>query len=286
MRVLPFLLLAGFALVLITGVEADEGPGPQVAVVENYYIPTFSFVDDDEFHQIGVAVADGYAYVFSNNQLVAVNVSDPANPTYAGNYLSFDQIYDVVLLGNYAYVAAGYDGLVVVNVSDPTNLTEVGHYNNDYTLVDVAVADGYAYVAANSNGLVVVNVNDPTNLTEVGHYFDYDDVRGVVVSGGYAYIYAHYNEFLLVDVSDPTNPTYVGNFYTALPIYGIVVADNYAYVITSGGLVVANVNDPANPTYVESYYSKRWKSDYNDTYYSTDSYAQGVAVSGGYAYII
>ena len=63
----------------------------------------------------GVAVSGGYAYVADGNGgLVVVDVSDPANPTYAGGYDTSGYAYGVAVAGGYAYVADYNGGLVVV----------------------------------------------------------------------------------------------------------------------------------------------------------------------------
>src|ERR1700676_2149423 len=56
-------------------------------------------------------------------QITPVNVGNATNVP-GGRTLG------VVLSGNYAYVANGYDGLRVYDVSDPTNPLNVGHINN------------------------------------------------------------------------------------------------------------------------------------------------------------
>ena len=70
----------------------------------------------------GVQVSGKYAYVAdSNNGLVIVDVSDPANPKQVGHLDTDGGAIGVHVLNNYAYIADDNNVLVIVDVSDPTN---------------------------------------------------------------------------------------------------------------------------------------------------------------------
>ena len=163
MRYLPFLLLAGLTLALITGVEADEEPEPQLISGDGVLglagrIHQSQYTSD---RALGVAMSGDYAYVaYGYSGLVVIDVSDPTNPTYVGGYDPHDCEYaqDVVVSGGYAFLACGYDGLLVVDVSDPANPTYTGSYNGADDVMDMAVVGGYAYVANGYNGFMVVVV--------------------------------------------------------------------------------------------------------------------------------
>lgn len=133
------------------------------------------------FHPPGSArdvwVAGAYAYVAAGEfGLRVMDVSDPTAPQEVGRYDSSDDsfdIYDVYVVGTYAYVAynAGIEGgLRVVDVADPTVPLEVGAYDTPWGADGIYVAGNYAYIAADDYGLRVVDVSDPAAPVEVGYY--------------------------------------------------------------------------------------------------------------------
>jgi hypothetical protein len=91
--------------------------------------------------------------------LQVINVSNPANPQWAGSYDTSGRAYGVALSGNYACVADLEAGLQVLDVSDPANPQWVGGCNTrGYSAVGVAVSGNYAYVADGDWGLAIFNL--------------------------------------------------------------------------------------------------------------------------------
>jgi len=106
----------------------------------------------------------------------------------------------------------------------------------------------------------------------VGFYHTpgYAGAKDVAVAGGYAYVADGDAGLRVVDVSSPANPTEVSFYDTLGYANGVAVAGDYAYVAAYGGLWVMDISTPANPT----------ESGFCDTG------GVGVAVAGGYAYIV
>ncbi len=70
----------------------------------------------------------------------------------------------IYILGNYAYVAVGFNGLEIYNISDPSNPTFVGRCDTPGEAIDV-IADGdYAYVADANSGLEIITISDTTDI--------------------------------------------------------------------------------------------------------------------------
>ena len=91
-RLSSFLLLASLTLALITGVEADEGPGPQVGLAGSY---------DTSDYARGVTVSGDYAYVGDGyGGLVVIDISDPTDPTRVGSFDTSGHAHGVVVSGN------------------------------------------------------------------------------------------------------------------------------------------------------------------------------------------
>jgi len=227
-----------------------------------------------------VAVQGNYAYLGVGPRLVILNVSDPPHPAVVGQTDVLPGFVGAVAVaGGYAYVADGHGNLRIIHVSDPAHPAEVGFCDTPGFTEDVAVAGDYAYIAAGDGGLRIINVADPSAPIEVGFCDTPAYAEDVAVAGDYAYVAASWSGGLrIINVADPADPTEVG-FYDAGEEWGargVAVQGDYAYVADAhyphyGGLRIINVADPADPTEVS----------FCDTLY-----AYGVAVAGGYAYVV
>ncbi len=135
-----------------------------------------------------VAVQGNYAYVGIGPRLVVLDVSNPADPTMAGQTaLLADSVQDVYVVGAYAFVIDG-TGLVAVDVSNPAAPVAVGTYDLPCCANGVYVAGSHAYVAAGDAGLRVIDVSNPAAPVAVGFYETPGDAYDVYVVGDYAYV--------------------------------------------------------------------------------------------------
>ncbi len=200
-----------------------------------------------------------------------VAAQDSWNIQLASSLTSFWQkSEDLVVVDQYAFVAAGESGLHIVNISDPTRPFEVGSLDLPGYSRSLVVVGDYAYIAAFSAGLRIVDVSDPFTPSEVAHVEMPELVEGVAVSGNYAYV-ANYRQGLrILDVSDPTEPVQAG--FWPLPnieLRNIVVENGYAYLAAEGnGFYIFDISDLTNVTmvYYLNLYHEIWDIAVEDDY--------------------
>ena len=158
------------------------------------------------------------AYTWSFSQLVAINISDPTNPSIAGQ-ASTPILPKFAAAEPYVYGVTPSNGFVVFNVSNPTPV-QVGAGLSEAAIggepLCVAAAGSHAYIVAGG------------------------------ASGG----------LRVVDVSNPLAPAIVGNVPVACPTGGpnaVTVLDGLAYFCTPDGVLrVANVSNPSLPVEIAS----------------------------------
>jgi hypothetical protein len=227
-----------------------------------------SLVDAEDIALVGrlgglmtkIVIRDGYGYVGVGDQLVILNVADPAQPKRVGSVRLADQIRDMVVAGQYAYVAANRAGLRIVDIADPAAPAEVGAFEPDLPpevllaqeVAHVAVAGQYAYLVTRdalqiTGSLFVIDITNATALLEVGHYDMPDYPIDLQVAGRYVYL-TGFQGVRVLDVGDPTRPTQV--YLDIQSANGLALAGRYAYVATNAGLVVLDLSNPAAPTEV------------------------------------
>ena len=141
---------------------------------------------------LGVDAQGNRAVMVAGSSLYTLDVTDPAGPVLAGS-IGIGSVKDVVIDGNYAYVAAYSTGFKVVDVSNPSAPTLLG---GDASIAprDVEITDGFAFFAEQlfPNVIAYVNVQDPLqpifqgviDLSRLGDYAG----TGIAVDGSYAYV--------------------------------------------------------------------------------------------------
>jgi hypothetical protein len=279
---------------------ANGAGGLHVINVTNPITPTWMGFCDTPYSAWDVSVAGDYAYVADwKGGLRIINITNPAAPIEASFY-EMPSASNVVVSGNYAYVAEGeyyYNsqpisgGLRIINVTNPAASTEASFYNTPGTTYDVAVTGHYAYIAEGAywdgnqvvdGGLRIINVINPAAPTEVGFYNAHgNSYFNVVVAGAYVYVTDGVS-LRIINVTNPAVPTEVGVYESPTGfVRDVTVAGEYAYVADgvfegfsdydSRGLRIINVTNPAVPREVG--------------FYDTIGDSSGVAVSGEYVYV-
>lgn len=235
-------------------------------------------------------VVVGNTIYLANGQLRIIDVSNPMTPTIIGSYDTPGHAYDVVVAGDYAYVADGYTGLSVINVSNPSTPVKVSTYDTPNDAIGIAVAGRYAYVAdvhvtykpphdPNTFTLHIIDVSNPISPTEAGSFSFIIGDSGyrwdLAVVGNYAYVVepdGGGGRLRIIDVSNPTVPSQVTQYDLPGQPWKISVIRNYAYIADTGsGLRILDVSQPAAPFEAGSY--------------NAPGGAFGVAVNDNYVYL-
>lgn len=223
-----------------------SGNGLRIINITNSAVPIeIGFVDTGGAE--AVAVAENYAYVVNDTSLRVINVANPAAPTEVGfvNLSGNPMPMDVVVAGNFVYIADWNNGLRIINVSNPAAPAEVGLYVSSPEGVDVV--GNYAYVAEYYQGLLILDVTNPATPFHAGSYA-MEDALDVVVDGEYAYVGSE-SGLLIVNIANPAAPTTAGFYETSGFAHGVFVAGEYVYVADEiSGLLILTFNGYTAPT--------------------------------------
>ncbi|HYF62407.1 MAG TPA: hypothetical protein VD886_06305, partial [Herpetosiphonaceae bacterium] len=194
--------------------------------------------------------------------LLIFNVSNPAAPALLFHYESQDELSELLVSGNRAYVThnnLSTGGILIFDVSNPASPTLL----RDFALpcsfglgLDLA---GTTLYAATSCGLQIISVAAPQNPLILGSYPGHYD--GVAVSNGVAYTIDvapayRFNEittFRAINVSNPANPvllhedtTVNSTHFTHSNAIAPWLAGQFV-VMPNGGLDIINVSNPSAP---------------------------------------
>lgn len=210
-----------------------------------------------------IFVKDNFAYVGDGGYFRIYNIQNPANPNFRGEVSEPSDVNGIYVVGNYAYVADGADGLRIINVTNPTSPSHVRRFDTDAAL-DVYVEGNLAYVADGIGGLRIINVSNPNIPLEEGSYITPGSAFGVYVINDTAYIAYHTAGLRIIDATNLSSITEIGSYSLGVGTYanGIHVVGSIAYVAYRElGLRIIDISDPANPDEIGNVGTADWAED-------------------------
>lgn len=168
-------------------------------------------------------------------------------PVIVGS-LDTTDLYETVVVGDYAYLADTHGGFKIVNVADKTAPVLVGSLATDGLPHGVVVAGNYAYLGDYDRGLKIVNIEDPSSPFLVGSLDTDGHAGGVDVVDEYVYLGDREGGLKIIDVTDKAAPVLVSTVSTSSYSYSVKVVGNYAYVADwQNGLKIVDITDKTTP---------------------------------------
>jgi hypothetical protein len=172
------------------------------------------------------------------------------------------QYLDIDVQDNYAYCAAGDNGLDVIDVEYPSNPRRISHYDTSGCSRKVVNRGNYVYLLVKEKGLLILNVSNALIPYRVGCYsnlnLEYNDPlnstadRGnITVDMNFAYI-TDAKGLHILDVSTPSSPKLM-SFYPLEGMGKIVVNGFYAYVMYQTGFYVFDIFDRFKPKLISTF---------------------------------
>ncbi|MCP4582378.1 MAG: T9SS type A sorting domain-containing protein [candidate division Zixibacteria bacterium] len=179
-----------------------------------------------------------------------VNVIDRYNPGLVG-YITDDigWNFDLVIDGDYAYLANGSNGLIIIDISNGTHPTIITYLDEIsaptclFKLGDLMFTD-YGYDTLN-----VFDVSSPLSPELVGFYEIGSYMRDFDIAGNYLFAAVH--DLSILDISDIANISEISRYESPGEISSSFIVDNYLYAAErSRGLRIHSLTDPENPAQV------------------------------------
>jgi len=194
--------------VAVSGIYAySAGSGLEVLDVSNPARPIRTGRYEAPWRISLVALSGEHALT----EVDVLDVSDPTSPVKAGRFVSGGNLTSIVVNGSYAYTSDYAFGLAIYDMQNPTQVVGVGACAIIGNALGLAVAGDYAYLAAGRDGIQVVNIAKRTQPVPLGGHRTCDQAIGVAVDGGYIYV-ADGNAGLVILPADPrTLPPEIAN---------------------------------------------------------------------------
>lgn len=195
--------------------------------------------------------ADGSFTSFDTRSVIASDVS-----LYGHNLLEQRNSQDLVVVGDYAYVAHGPYGIAVVDISTATRPAWVNSVDIGGEPRSLCYDGSYIYCTTYSDsGFVVLSISDPTSPSVVGSTTLGNMTMGLDVAGGYAYVATFMAGVSVVSLASPTSPSLYGSYDTPGQCYDVCIIHDTVAVAADGSqdLRFLNVSDPSTPVDMGQY---------------------------------
>jgi len=180
----------------------------------------------------GIAMNDALMVTIDNaNDLQVIDITAPASPTLVGSVTipTPQDLFDVELAGNHAYVAAGHGGMHVYDLSNLASPQLVSSVPEIGEVRSITVRDKLAYVMGYFEGHFLFDVSDPASPILLGGLDTaLPSVRAEII--GDKAIAIEGDTIKAFDISDPSLPAFESvSPYRAAP-ENLVISGAWAIV--------------------------------------------------------
>ena len=199
-----------------------------------------------------LATDGSFLYVAGSN-LSVIDIRVPTSPVQIAIAEWPTNAEDVVLDGDFAYVADFINGIQVFNVSDPSQPLLVGGVDAPNSGRGVAVSGNLAFLALIGNGLRIYDRTNPLSAPLIGQAETSFRTQTITKEGDLAVVGLGDAGIQTLDISNPTNPLVLGLFDPGRT-GNVVLESGLAYVngsVNGSDLSIIDVGtDPAEPSLV------------------------------------
>ncbi|MHA1185558.1 MAG: LVIVD repeat-containing protein [Candidatus Heimdallarchaeota archaeon] len=252
--------------------------------IENPLAPIFVgecvFEEADTYIQ-SMVVSHSFAYVATDEKIIAINIIDETSPVYAGEIeiyslgsstkkLELQSIGDIPYYDALVFCADFNKGLMIFNFSSLSNPSLISQHNTGYQAQSLYTTESFAYICStkdyfsHSSSLEIVSLQNPVSPVLVGRYLSEGTITDVIVHQNLAFL-ALTNDpsdhsLEIINVSNPANPFLIGYYNgTANLDSRQIDYDATKKIIylanVEDGFSVINVTNNSQPDLLASYYS-------------------------------
>ena len=200
-----------------------------------------------------------------------------------GSYPISGTPYDVVVRGNYAYVALGSTLKIfdISNLDNPIPMSVMDQIPNSPNIQKLFIKEDLLYMADNAYGIWVADLSspaDPNILSGFNLPGPFNDIR---LFGNYALIANGLKGLQVIDLHQKKDPSFLGNIYTLGDARSIAFYDYYIYVANGyAGLGIVEAPSLAHPNLLASIATgdNLWAITSRDNYAFVSNGSSGLTV--------
>lgn len=206
------------------------------------------------FHDI--VVKNDTAYMIGDSTFMIYDVSDPSNPSFVSDVTVSDYSTQLDVMGHYAYISCGHEGMKTVDFSDPLNPAEISDFEGTGVTWANRVDGNYSYLANSSSGVSVIDISDPSGdgPVKISGIPSDAETRDLDIEGGVLYFADWTGGVRVYDVADPANPAQLGSILN-INAWRVDANGDELFVIHSNPnnpdeLQIYDVSSPGSPSMI------------------------------------
>lgn len=158
---------------------------------------------------------------------------------------------DILIAGNWAYVAGGEQGLQVIDMSDPESLELVAGLDTPGNAIALSLEGDVLAIADQLEGVHFIDISDPAAPAVLSTLDTPGEASGIQLVGSLALVADGLPGVQVVDYSDPSSPSIVASCNTPGSALDLVWEGDALYVADgSAGFQVMAFTNPTNPEIV------------------------------------
>ncbi|MCK5159782.1 MAG: hypothetical protein KAR08_11520, partial [Candidatus Heimdallarchaeota archaeon] len=176
--------------------------------------------------------ADNIVYLATeSDDLLTIDVTIPTAPVQLDNAGIVNDLFDISINSNYAFVTMGSNGYSIVDISNPAALSIHSTHGVTVGADGIFVNDTVLAIAELTNGVQLYNITDINTITSLDGKFDgILNVTKVAVDGKDLIITAKEAGVYIINATDPSNLGGSGYFDDGGSVVNLMVYDNIIYV--------------------------------------------------------
>jgi hypothetical protein len=180
-----------------------------------------------------IDVSGDYLYVCLNTGIRIYDISDLTNPISLTYYSIDGYTNHIKVVGNYAFLSIGSDGLLILNIQDPSHPFVVDQWESTSYVSCVEVVGNTLYLC-NYAGVEIFDISDIYYPVAKGIVSDPAGKHYAKIVGHYLFVSQPNYGVAIIDVSDLMQPKKVGHFYNGGNYYGFDYYGSYLYLAALG----------------------------------------------------
>ncbi|MCB9474268.1 MAG: hypothetical protein H6678_10705 [Candidatus Delongbacteria bacterium] len=202
-----------------------------------------------------VQVLDSLALISNGPYLRVLDCSDETSPRSIGLLKMPDEILDIQVADQIAWLAHSYEGISAVSLADPRHPVILRTSRSWGQANALILRDEYLYVADGLSGLRIVPWEGLLERRTQGWFWNTPgNAVSLALEGSRAYVADSDGGVQLLDIQDPSNIIWIAGLLDSLSIARVAVKDSILYAVetrnqsrTHVTLHVLDVRDPDTP---------------------------------------
>jgi hypothetical protein len=202
----------------------------------------------------GVDLASKGQIVYAASWNFAIyDFTDPANPIQLRKFgIPGTRCEKLTVLGDYAYLACGTDGLKIIDISTPATASVIRTVDTPGNAVDIRVSGNFAYIADEGQGLAIIDIALPASASLTKSFPITGSATSLEIAGDTVYLGNPGTPLTIVDVSDRASPRILKSLSDYVYIYSFSIIGDTLYVGDVFYLKILDITDRSNPVLKKS----------------------------------